>query len=70
MRLRFAQLTLLAAAYAAKSSIWAKRPMSENDKTSQQASLRRVLPFSAAWLNSYKRRCFVKTLDSEALRVI
>ena len=42
MHLGFAQLTLLTAAYAAKSSIWAKRPMSENDKTSLQASLRRV----------------------------
>ncbi len=42
MHLGFAQLTLLTAAYAAKSSIRAKRPMSENDKTSLQASLRRV----------------------------
>ena len=52
MHLGFAQLTLLTAAYAAKSSIQAKRLMSEKDKTSLQASLRRVLPFSAAWLNS------------------
>ncbi len=42
MHLGFAQLTLLTAAYAAKSSIRAKRPMSENDKISLQASLHRV----------------------------
>ena len=42
MHLGFAQLTLLTAAYAAKSSIRAKRPMSENNKISLQASLRRV----------------------------
>ena len=42
MHLGFTQLTLLTAAYAAKSSIRAKRPMSEKDKTSMQASLRRV----------------------------
>ena len=40
--LRFTQLTLLTAAIAAESSIRAKRPMSENDKTSLQASLRQV----------------------------
>ncbi len=45
MRLGFTQLTLLTAAYAAKSSIWAKRPMSEKDKISLQASLRRVFAF-------------------------
>ena len=45
MHLGFAQLTLLTAAYAAKSSIWSKRPMSEKDKTSLQASLRRVFAF-------------------------
>ena len=42
MHLGFTQLTLLPAAIAAESSIRAKRPMSENDKTSLQASLRQV----------------------------
>jgi len=42
MHLGFTQLTLLTAAYAAKSSIRAKRHMSEKDKTSLQASLRQV----------------------------
>ena len=40
--LGFTQLTLLTAAYAAKSSIRAKRPMSEDEKIPLQASLRRV----------------------------
>ena len=38
--LRFTQLTLLTAAIAAESSIRAKRPMSEEEKNSLQASLR------------------------------
>ena len=42
MHLGFTQLMLLPAAIAAESSIQAKRPMSENDKTSLQASLRQV----------------------------
>ena len=42
MHLGFPQLRCSTAAYAAESSIWAKRPMSDDSKTSLQASLRRV----------------------------
>ena len=52
--LGFAQLTLLTAAYAAKSSIRAKRPMSEDEKNPLQASLRQFFSSSAARLNSYR----------------
>ena len=42
VRLGFTQLTLQTAANKAKSSIRAKRPMSDDGKTPLQASLRRI----------------------------
>ena len=55
MHLGFEQLTLLIATYAAKSSISLSAVCLRMTKTFCKPACAEFLPFSAAWLNSYKK---------------
>ena len=55
MHLGFAQLTLLTAAYAAKSSICLSALCLGRTKPLCKPACAEVLSFPAAWLNSYRK---------------
>ena len=60
MHLGFAQLTLLTAAYAAKSSICLSALCLRMTKPLCKPACAEFLPFSAAWLNSYGKEVTVE----------